>query len=65
MMNDAPLGKPTDYVDQYDPGLLFPITRAENRESLGLSTPIMAGLDINPFRSNFDSAPASARLPRQ
>ena len=30
------LGKPAPYADQYDPGLLFPLSRAPKREELGL-----------------------------
>lgn len=33
----SPLGKPTAYVDQYDPSLLFPIERQTQRDGLGLS----------------------------
>ena len=33
----SPLGKPTAYVDQYDPSLLFPIERQTQRDRLGLS----------------------------
>jgi 7-cyano-7-deazaguanine reductase len=42
-MNDAtapansPLGKTSVYTDSYDPGLLFPMPRAEKRAELGLS----------------------------
>ena len=43
------LGKNTQYPDQYDPGLLFPILRSENRQKLGI-TPSQAvpfvGVDI-------------------
>ena len=35
-LNDAPLGKTSDYPDRYDPDLLFPVARAENRRRLGL-----------------------------
>lgn len=35
-LNDAPLGKTSDYPDSYDPGLLFPVAREENRRRLGL-----------------------------
>jgi 7-cyano-7-deazaguanine reductase len=31
------LGKNTQYPDQYDPGLLFPIPRSENRQKLGIA----------------------------
>ncbi|AJQ94973.1 NADPH-dependent 7-cyano-7-deazaguanine reductase QueF [Gynuella sunshinyii] len=33
-LRDAPLGKTSLYVDQYDPSLLFPIARANNRSTL-------------------------------
>ncbi len=33
----SPLGKPTSYVDQYDPTLLFPVERQTQRAALGLS----------------------------
>jgi 7-cyano-7-deazaguanine reductase len=32
----SPLGKPTAYADQYDPGLLFPVARQTQRDALGL-----------------------------
>ncbi|MCS5563374.1 MAG: NADPH-dependent 7-cyano-7-deazaguanine reductase QueF [Oleiphilaceae bacterium] len=35
-LNDAPLGKASDYPDRYDPSLLFPVAREENRRRLGL-----------------------------
>jgi len=40
---DSPLGKATAYADAYDPGLLFAVERAPQREALGL------GLEL-PFR---------------
>jgi len=36
---ESQLGKPARYADQYDPSLLFPISRAPKREELGLSGP--------------------------
>ena len=50
-----PLGQATQYPDQYDPSLLFPIARAENRKKLGLqegqALPFV-GIDIwNRFRN--------------
>ncbi len=33
----SPLGKPSSYVDQYTPGLLFPIARITNREAIGVT----------------------------
>ncbi|MDK9558152.1 NADPH-dependent 7-cyano-7-deazaguanine reductase QueF [Marinobacter sp. M216] len=36
-LHDAPLGKASEYPDHYDPALLFPVARDENRRRLGLS----------------------------
>ena len=33
----SPLGKPTAYIDQYDPSLLYPVARQTQREALGLN----------------------------
>ena len=33
----SPLGQPVAYADQYDPSLLFPVARLEQRTTLGLS----------------------------
>jgi len=33
---DSPLGRATRYPDAYDPGLLYPVERAPQREALGL-----------------------------
>lgn len=35
-LKDAPLGKTSDYPDSYNPDLLFPVAREENRRRLGL-----------------------------
>ena len=35
-MATLPLGQATQYPDQYDPGLLYPIVRSENRLKLGI-----------------------------
>ena len=35
-MATLPLGQTTQYPDQYDPGLLYPIPRSENRLKLGI-----------------------------
>ena len=35
-MATLPLGQSTQYPDQYDPSLLFPIPRIENRKKLGI-----------------------------
>lgn len=36
-LDNAPLGKASDYPDQYDPSLLFPVAREENRRRIGLN----------------------------
>lgn len=36
-LDKAPLGKTSDYPDRYDPSLLFPVPREENRRRIGLS----------------------------
>jgi 7-cyano-7-deazaguanine reductase len=44
---DAPLGRDVPYPDQYDPTLLFPIPRAENRAHLGIGAVLpFHGVDI-------------------
>jgi 7-cyano-7-deazaguanine reductase len=44
---NAPLGHEVAYPDQYDPGLLFPVGRAENRAALGISHVLpFEGIDI-------------------
>lgn len=35
-LDNAPLGKSSEYPDQYDPSLLFPVAREENRRRIGL-----------------------------
>lgn len=35
-LHNAPLGKSSDYPDRYDPSLLFPVARDENRRRLGI-----------------------------
>jgi 7-cyano-7-deazaguanine reductase len=43
----SPLGKETPYTDRYDPTLLFPIPRADNRVALGLAESLpFHGVDI-------------------
>ena len=44
---NSPLGKPSTYAGEYDPGLLFPISRADKRAELGIgeSLPFL-GVDI-------------------
>ncbi len=43
---DLPLGKQTDYPDQYDPGQLCPIPRAKGRSLLAAPTLSMQGSDL-------------------
>ena len=41
------LGKATEYVNQYDPTLLYPIPRAAARDSLGIGTELpFLGVDL-------------------
>jgi 7-cyano-7-deazaguanine reductase len=41
------LGKAASYADHYDPGLLFPLPRAKQREQLGISgQPVFVGADL-------------------
>ncbi|PSF05759.1 NADPH-dependent 7-cyano-7-deazaguanine reductase QueF [Marinobacter fuscus] len=35
-LDNAPLGKSSEYPDQYDPSLLFPVSRDQNRHRIGL-----------------------------
>lgn len=43
----SPLGKSTQYQDQYDPTLLFPIARQTNRQALGIGETLpFIGVDI-------------------
>ena len=35
-MSESPLGRQTLYPDKYDPGLLAPIPRNDNRQTLGI-----------------------------
>lgn len=44
-LDNAPLGRETDYPTAYDPSLLFAIDRAPNRQSLGV-LPDWTGADI-------------------
>jgi 7-cyano-7-deazaguanine reductase len=47
MTGDSPLGRQTEYPDEYSPELLFAIARAENRTALGLSSELpFGGVDI-------------------
>lgn len=45
--SDSPLGKSTPYSDRYDPGLLFPMPRADKRAELGISGTLpFFGIDV-------------------
>lgn len=45
--DQSQLGKPVQYADRYDPGLLFPIARAAKREELGIAgAPPFFGADL-------------------
>jgi 7-cyano-7-deazaguanine reductase len=47
MSDKTPLGQPTRYADQYDPGLLFAIPRAKSRAALDLGNDLpFNGCDI-------------------
>ena len=44
---NSQLGKASAYVDQYDPGLLYPIPRAPKRAEIGITgTPLFMGADL-------------------
>ena len=43
---DSPLGKPAEYGDRYDPGLLFSIERAPQRAALGIGRLPFSGVDL-------------------
>lgn len=45
-MENTPLGKASQYVQEYAPDLLVPISRAPVRKTLGISTERMHGIDI-------------------
>jgi 7-cyano-7-deazaguanine reductase len=46
-LDQAPLGKVSENPNQYSPGLLFPISRTENRTKLGISQSLpFFGVDI-------------------
>ena len=45
--HDSELGRSTAYPEHYDPGLLFPIARAAQREALGIGDPLpFHGVDV-------------------
>ncbi len=45
-MNDTPLGKPTEYSDRFDPGLLAPLERAHARPASGGGSLPFTGEDV-------------------
>ncbi len=46
-LQKAPLGKPVTYKEQYDPSLLFPISRKDQRAGIGLSDELpFSGADV-------------------
>lgn len=45
-MNENPLGKKVDYSMKYDPSLLFPIGREQDRQSAGIDPALFTGYDI-------------------
>jgi 7-cyano-7-deazaguanine reductase len=46
-MSEIPLGKKTLYIDQYDPTLLYPISRAPIRKQTGIASPLrFHGFDL-------------------
>ena len=45
--SDSPLGKTTGYVSHYDPGLLYPMARADKRAELGIAGTLpFFGMDV-------------------
>lgn len=47
MDDELPLGRATDYPDQYSPDLLFPISRSDARGALGITEPLpFSGVDV-------------------
>jgi 7-cyano-7-deazaguanine reductase len=46
-LDRSPLGRATDYPDRYDPGLLCPIARSDQREAIGLRGALpFGGVDL-------------------
>ena len=46
-LEQSPLGKVTHYTDRYEPSLLFPILRTENRQTLGIRGSLpFKGIDL-------------------
>ncbi len=47
MNDELPLGRDTDYPDEYAPAVLFPIARSDARDKLGIAEPLpFVGVDI-------------------
>ena len=63
-INQSSLGKPVLYSGSYDPALLFPISRALQRESLGIGDPLpFIGVDIwNAFELSWLDARGKPRV---
>ena len=63
-IKDSSLGKPVVYSGSYDPGLLFPISRALQREALGIGDPLpFIGVDIwNAFELGWLDARGKPRV---
>ena len=63
-IKQSSLGKPVVYSGSYDPGLLFPISRALQREALGIGDPLpFIGVDIwNAFELGWLDARGKPRV---
>lgn len=47
MKDELPLGRETDYPDEYSPDLLFPIARSDARDALGIGAKLpFSGVDV-------------------
>jgi 7-cyano-7-deazaguanine reductase len=47
LLNDAPLGKKSSYINTYSPSLLFPLPRQPKRDEIGITTTLpFQGFDI-------------------
>lgn len=66
-MNENPLGKAVAYPDRYDPGLLVPLARADNRRKLGVSEDTLpfVGADVwNAYELSWLDAKGLPRVAR-
>jgi 7-cyano-7-deazaguanine reductase len=63
-LDHSSLGKPVAYASQYDPGLLFPIPRADKRAELGITGTLpFIGVDIwNAFELSWLDARGKPRV---